>query len=425
VRTLLKNYILIFLATVSVSWISNGHDQVPGAKQEKPILLTNGTIHTVTGATISNGQLLFDKGKIVAVSSRIHTPDDCEVIDIGGKHIYPGLISSISTIGLVEISSVRATLDLGELETFNSNLRAEVAINPDSEVIPVTRANGILSSHVIPLNRPGGLIAGQSAVVNLDGWTTEDMTLAAPIGMKISWPTDPQLRGFEIETTGDADARAYQKAGEHGKKTQDVDLRLEALGPVLNKEIPVMVSAGSARQIRDAVHWAQRENLKMILLGGADAWRLPELLTQNDIAVILGNVNISPRRRWESYDTPFRAPVVLHRAGVRFAIAFDSGGPNESNGRNLPYEAGKAVAFGLPKEEALKAITIYPAEILGVADRLGSLEAGKDATLIVTTSDPLDIRANVEMAFIEGRLVDLSSRHTQLYQKYQQRYQKN
>ncbi|MDA0349251.1 MAG: amidohydrolase family protein, partial [Verrucomicrobia bacterium] len=193
----------------------------------------------------------------------------------------------------------------------------------------------------------------------------------------------------------------------------------EAFEPVVKKAIPVLVNANSVRQIRDAVNWAQQEDLDLVLVGGADAWRVAEFLGENHIPVIIGNVNGPIRRRSESYDTPFKNSATLHKAGVTFAIAYNGGPHNE---RNLPYEAGRAVAFGLPREEAIKAITIYPAEILGVADRLGSLEVGKDASLIVTNGDPLDIRSIVELAFIEGRSVELSSRHTQLYEKYQIRY---
>ncbi|MCZ6671858.1 MAG: amidohydrolase family protein [Verrucomicrobia bacterium] len=442
-RSTFIKHTLLSLAAVSIFWICNAHDQVPGTKQAKPILLTNGTIHTVTGATISNGQLLFENGRITAVSRRVDVPDNCEVIDVEGKHVYPGLISSVSSIGLVEINSVRATIDFGELGSFNPNIRAEVAVNPDSELIPVTRANGVLVAHVMPSTYRGGLIGGSTAVMKLDGWTTEDMTLSAPVAMSITWPRDPRTSQFHPEDTNpdnaqkaeenyatainkleDAfkDARAFWKAKNKGDKTLDVDLRWEALAPVLNKTAPAHVYADSARQIRDAVHWAKREAINLVIFGGTDAWRLTELLSENDVAVVVGGVNKLPRQRWESYDTQFRNTVKLHQAGVKFAIGYASRGANE---RNLPYEAGKAVAHGLPKEEALKAITIYPAEILGVANRLGSLEAGKDATLIVTTGDPLDIRSNVEMAFIEGRTVDLSSRHTQLYEKYQQRYQQN
>ena len=197
---------------------------------------------------------------------------------------------------------------------------------------------------------------------------------------------------------------------------------MEALGAVLRNEIPVHVQANTVRQIRDAVHWAKQEGFELVIFGASDAHLVSDLLQDSGVPVVVGRVNATTSRRWESYDSKATNTTKLHAAGVQFAIAYSSGPSNE---RNLPYEAGKAVAFGLPYEEALKAVTIYPAEILGVADRLGSLEAGKDATLFVSSGDPLDIRSNVELAFIQGRLVDLSSRHTQLFEKYQQKYQQD
>ena len=195
---------------------------------------------------------------------------------------------------------------------------------------------------------------------------------------------------------------------------------MEALGAVLRKDLPVHVRADSVRQIRDAVYWADKEGFELVILGGSDAWRVADILQEKGVAVIIGQVNATTTRRWESYDIKATNVHKLHDAGVRFAIAYS---PRMANERNLPYEAGKAAAFGLPKEEALKSVTIYPAEILGVGDRLGSLETGKDATLFVSNGDPLDIRSNVELAFIQGRPVDLASRHTQLFEKYQQKYQ--
>ena len=430
--------LMVFLS----SGISFAHDMVPGIKQHRPIALRGGTIHTVSGETIASGTLLFEEGKIVALGTKVAIPQDCQVIDIGGKHVYPGLISSNSTLGLVEINAVRASRDLAEPGPFNPNARADVAVNPDSELIPVTRANGVLVAHVAPLTGQGGLIAGSSAVMALDGWTREEMTLKAPCGIFIRWPNPPREPAFhpdsrvvynatkqeeryqgQVDKLKGAfeDARAFQEAQASGVKALDVDLRWEALIPVLKRERPLFVIATRIRQIRDAIHWATQENLKLILVGGADTWRAVDLLKKHEISVIVSQVNALPTRRWESYDTAFLNPLKLHEAGIEFAIAYGGSGPNE---RNLPYEAGKAVAHGLPRAEALRAVTLYPARILGVDDRLGSLEVGKDATLIVTTGDPLDIRTQVERAYIEGRSVDLSSRHTQLYEKYQKKYKR-
>ena len=439
--TLLKQLSIGIVFLTLKSWLF-GHDMVPGAQQTQPILLTNGIIHTITGATLENGQLLFENGTITTVRQNIDPPGNTEVIDLEGKHVYPGMISAYSSLGHIEINSVRATIDTGELGAFNPNLRAEVAINPDSEAIPVTRANGILSSHVAPRTSGGGLIAGKSALVNLDGWTYEEMTVAAPVGMQITWPRAPRNRDFEVDPTSTnnptraeenyagqiqnlvdvfEDARAFWKAKDTSSDL-DVDIRMEALGAVLKKEIPIHVQANTVRQIRDAVHWAKQEGFELVIFGASDAHLVADLLQDNGVPVVIGRVNATTSRRWESYDSKATHPTKLYAAGVRFAIAYAS---SPSNERNLPYEAGKAVAFGLPYEEALKAVTIYPAEILGVADRLGSLEAGKDATLFVSSGDPLDIRSNLELAFIQGRLVDLSSRHTQLFEKYQQKYQQD
>lgn len=423
--------------------ITFAHDMVPGTQQDRAIALRRGTIHTVSGEAIERGTLLFAEGKIVALGTKVSLPKDCQVIDIKGKHVYPGLISSNSTLGLVEINAVRASRDLAEPGPFNPNVRADAAVNPDSELIPVTRANGVLVAHVSPLTGEGGLIAGSSAVMALDGWTKEEMTISAPHGIVIRWPNPPREPAFHPDSRvvynatkqeeryreqvdklkrAFEDARAFQAAQASGVKTLDVDLRWEALIPVLRRERPLFVTAIRIRQIRDAIHWATEENLKLILVGGADTWRAVDLLKKHDVSVIVSEVNALPGRRWESYDTAFLNPLKLHEAGIEFAIAYGGGGPTSTNERNLPYEAGKAVAHGLPQAEALKAVTLYPARILGVDDRLGSLEVGKDATLIVTTGDPLDIRTQVERAYIEGRAVDLSSRHTQLYEKYQKKY---
>jgi len=216
------------------------------------------------------------------------------------------------------------------------------------------------------------------------------------------------------------EAKSYWIAKKTGVKMK-ADLRWEAMIPVLEGNVPVLVWADEIQQIEAAVAWAERENLKLILGGGNDSWRVTDLLKKKNIPVLVNGIHRTPSRRWEEYDLPFTLPLKLYQAGVRFCIA--SGGWT-SNERNLPYHSAMAAAYGLPKEEALKAITLYPAQIFGVEDRVGSLEVGKDATLIVTTGDPLEIMTQVEMEFIEGRKVDLSSRHTMLYEKYQEKYRR-
>ncbi len=437
-----QTQIISLLFLLLSSW-SNAHDIAPGSLQSHPILLRNGTIHTVSGNVLQGADLLFDKGEIKAIGRGIDPPEDAQVIDLKDRQVYPGLISSNSTLGLVEINAIRATRDFTESGVLNINARSATAINPDSELIPVTRANGVLISHVLP-QVGSGLFGGTSSIIALEGWTIEEMAIKTDAGVHIQWPRSPVEPAFrpsseplfnaekadekyfenirKLEKAFD-DARAYQKAKSNDSGLIEVDLRWESLTPVLEKEIPVFVTARKLREIKDAVKWAQSENIRLILITSGDAWRAAKTLKEANVSVIVSQVNALPSRRWESYDNVFRNAAELHKNGVSFAIAFGGGGPTSSNERNLPYEAAKAVAFGLPKEEALKAITLYPARILGIDDRVGSLEVGKQATLFVTDGDPLDIRTNVLRAFINGRAVDLSSRHTQLRDKYEKKYE--
>ncbi|MCH8922679.1 MAG: amidohydrolase family protein [Planctomycetes bacterium] len=410
--------------------------EVPGAKQTRPIALVGGTIHTLEGPDIASGTVLFDKGKIVAVGKQVKIPANALKVDVTGKHVYPGLIESYSNTGLIEIGAVRATRDSAETGSINPNVKAQVAVNPDSELIPVGRANGVLLSMSVPR---GGLISGQSALLQLDGWTWEDLTLRSPVGMHVRWPRmDPISAWWMKETKKDqlaerdealanlrkalGDARAYAKA-RAADPQRPIDSRWEAMLPVLAGKLPLIVEAEEIQQIQSAVAFAAKQKLKLIIYGGYDAPHCAALLKKHEVPVIVGGVHRLPRRRHEPYDTPFTVPARLHKAGVRFCIS-GSGRFGASTLRNLPYQAAMAAAHGLPEDEALKSITLYAAEILGAGDRVGSLAAGKDATLFVADGDILEIPTHVTAAYIQGRVVDLSNRHTRLYQKYQQRYRR-
>ncbi len=439
----MKRILIFAISTVLwPAWIV-AHDIVPGAPQANPIVLRNGIIHTVSGDTLQRSDLLFESGKIKAIGTDLSVTKDTQEIDLAGKHVYPGLISSNSTLGLVEINAVRATRDFTESGRLNINARSATAINPDSELIPVTRANGVLISHVLP-QVGSGLFGGTSSIIALEGWSIEEMALSTDAGVHIQWPRSPVEPAFRPshETPYNAEkadekyfenirkleeafenARSFQKAKSSDSDFVEVDLKWEALIPVLKKEIPIFVSVRKLREITDAIRWAQSEGIRMVIITGGDAWRAAELLKQSKVSVILSQVNALPQRRWESHDSVFRNAARLFETGVEFAIAFGGGGPTSSNERNLPFEAAKAVAYGLPKEEALKAITLYPARILGIDDKVGSLEIGKHATLFMTDGDPLDIRTTVSSAYIQGRAIDLSSRHTQLRDKYEKKYQ--
>ncbi|RMD90930.1 MAG: hypothetical protein D6813_08430 [Calditrichaeota bacterium] len=441
IHRFINNFTFLVVLFLCFSF-ARSSDQIPAAKQDHPIALVNGTVHTVSGAVIENGTVLFVDGKIQAVGTNVELPPATETIDVTGKHIYPAMIAANTALGLVEINAVRATRDFAEVGDIKPNVRAEVALNPDSELLPVTRANGVALAQSVPL---GGLISGTSALIMLDGWTWEEMTLKAPMGVHVRWPYMAPIRSPFVRRSVEeqlkerdkqlrkireafAEARAYMKAKEAEKQKgvpyHDTDLRWEAMIPVLKKEIPVFVHANEIRQIEAAIDWAGSEDINMVLVGGMDAWRVADELKAKNIPVILGGVHNLPMRRWEPYDTPFTVAKKLYEAGVKFCIG-STGSPFEApNTRNLPYHAATAAAYGLPKEEALKAVTLYPAEILGVADRVGSIDVGKDATLIVTDGDPLEIRTHVEMEFIQGRKIDLESKHTQLYTKYRTKYER-
>jgi imidazolonepropionase-like amidohydrolase len=365
----------------------------------------------------------------------VPVPPGADRIDAEGKHVYPGLFDAHTHVGLIEIDSIRATIDNRELGDINPSVSARLAVNPDSEVIPVTRSNGILLTLTAPT---GSLISGSSAVIQLDGWTWEDMTLAPNVAMHVTWPrmkpvtTWPESRSAtdqsrsrdrSLQALEDAveHAEAYRKSRDAPGSRQAFDSRWEAMIPVLDAQLPIIVEADEVQQIQAAVAWTQQHGLRMILYGGYDAIHCAELLKKYDIPVIVGGVYRLPRRRSDPYDTPFTLPERLRQADIRFCISSADGGANV---RNLPYHAAMASAFGLPPLEALKAITLYPAEILGVADRVGSLEAGKDATLIVTDGDPLDTTTHVEAAFVAGRPVDLSDRHKRLHRKYEEKYKR-
>lgn len=410
-----------------------------GAGATDPIAFVGATLHTVSGDDIPNGTLLIEGTTIRALGPEVEVPADAQVVDVAGKHIYPGLIHPSSTLGLTEISSVRATVDTTELGDFNPHIRAEVAFHPDSQLLPVTVSGGILVAHVVP---QGGLFSGTSAVMHLDGWTWEQMTVLAPAGMHIHFPRSSPRRGDDDEDDPGsqasqdrvlkqlrdtiADARAYQHARQAATAGQgppfDHDPRMETLLPLLEGRMTLFLHADDKRQIESALDWAKEEGFEhLVLVAGDDAALLAERLAKENVPVILEGVQRLPSRGWQPYDTPLTAAARLHQAGVRFAIA-DRTRFSAANSRNLPFHAAMAMAYGLPAEVALRSITLTAAEILGVGDRLGSLDAGKEATFIITDGSPLEILTHIESAWIAGQQVDPSrDRQKQLYERYRNR----
>ena len=411
-------------------------DQVPAAEQDHPILIKGATIHTVSHGILENAEIIFDRGKIIDVGYQLSAMYRVERVDASGKHIFPGLISAGSTLGLQEIGAVRATRDYAEVGSINPNVRANVSYNPDSELIPISRSNGVLLALSVPRS---GLVSGMSSLMMLDGWTWEDATLKHPVGLHIFWPSmhvskpqsddkkgekEKDMRLESIQKIDDLfhESHAYLKLKESGSSSFKHDLRLEGILPVITGDIPVFIHANEVRQIEAAVYWSDRQNLTMVLVGGKDSWRVTDLLKDQDIPVIYTQTHSTPMRRFESYDQAFITPSQLYEAGVKFCISNSESPFQTPHIRNLPYHAAKAASYGLPFEEALRSITLSTAEILGVADQVGSLEAGKDATFFIADGNILDVRTEVTAAFIQGRKIELNDRHKMLYTKYQEKY---
>jgi imidazolonepropionase-like amidohydrolase len=413
-------------------------DPIPAPPQARPIAIKGATIHPASAPEIPGGTIVFENGKITAIGANAGVPAGAEVIDATGKHIFPGFISANSVLGLTEIGAARATVDIAETGAINANARAASSINPDSELLPVARANGILTALAVP---EGGLISGQSVVMRMDGWTPEEMTVRSPAAMHLRWPNltinrDPRARKSPEDQQKEIDKNVKQlrdtfataRAYWHARKTPAADfksdLRWEAMMPVFDGKLPLFVHAGTFAQMEAALAWAKEMQLKIVLVGGNDAWRLARELKESDTPVILALTTALPRLRDDPYDTSFSNPLRLHEAGVRFCIATNGRESEAPHERNLPYEASMAAAFGLPRDEALRAVTLYPAQITGVADRLGSLEVGKAATLMITNGDALDFPTNLEAAYIDGRKIDLTNRQTRLRDKYLEKYRR-
>ncbi|MBL8176386.1 MAG: amidohydrolase family protein [Bryobacterales bacterium] len=402
------------------------------AGADDTFVLRGVTVHPVTGPDVENASLLVVDGKIAEIGdARLKTPKTTKTIDAKGLHVYPGMIDSNTEVGMSEISSVRETSDVSELGDFKPQLRAGIAVNPASEHIPVIRANGIVAAMAVP---DGGILAGQASLMRLDGWTWEEMAIRLDAAMHLRFPTvstasfgpsgfsrasfSEARRNYEARLKNLSEyferARRYQKAKAAAGAGFKPDLALEAMLPVLAKKVPVMISATRERAIKDAVAWGEKEGVRIVLAQVRRPGSALALLKEKNIPVILGPTQELPLEEDDPYDEAFTVPVEVHKAGVKFA--FGSFGNQFS--RNLPYQAATAVAFGLPHEEALKSVTLYPAQIWGVDDRMGSIEKGKSADIILTDGDPLEVKTNVKRMFIQGREVDLESKHTKLYKKY-------
>ena len=402
-------------------------------------------IFTVSGATIENGTVIIQNGKIAAVGANVSVPGGVERIDGKGLSVFPGMIDAATNMGLAEITlAVAGSVDLTEVGQMNANTKALKGIHPHSAHINVTRVNGTTTVLSGPT---GGLISGQTALINLNGSTADEMAVVPVHSLVINFPRiafggggfggfggPPPATDFnEAVRRRDAqveelkkifrDAENYLRARDAYAKDKSlpyvaVDQRLDAMAPYIRGERPIIFTSERERDIRAVAKFAADMKVKGIIVGGQEAWKAADDLKKNNIAVIYTNIYSLPVRQDDVYDYLYEAPSKMAAAGIKFCIA---SGDTGANARDLPYQAGMAGAFGLSKEDALKSVTTYPAEILGVADKMGSIDVGKMANIVVTDGDILDARTNIKYLFISGRMLPLTSRHTRLFDAFKDR----
>jgi imidazolonepropionase-like amidohydrolase len=431
-----KKYSSLFILSLALLCkVTSAQETIyPAGPQQGITAITHATVHVGNGTVYEDATVVFEKGKITAVGSKIAAPAGAVVTDATGKHVYPGLILSNSYLGLKEVGSgVRGSNDLVEIGENNASIRTLVSYNTDSKIINVLRANGILLAHITP---EGELIDGQSSVVQLDAWNYEDAEYRADIGQVIEMPsfivrqrgrgfmrpataTDPLKDAFKkIETikTFFTDARAYLQEKNHAAN----NLKFEAVRGLFSGKQKLFVRANEVKQILIAIDLAKTFGFKVVILGGSESFQIAPILAANNIPVILDNQHALPSTEDDDVDQPYKLPAQLTRAGVLVSLSDMS---ENTKQRNLAFNAGTAATYGLTKEEALSAITLNSAKVLGIDDITGSIETGKDANIIVSEGDILDMRGNqVVKAFIKGRDISLDNKQKQLYERYKQKY---
>lgn len=437
----MKNSVMknILTACIAVSLFAAAHAQetvYPAPAQNQTITLTNATIHVGNGQVIENGSVVFTNGKITEVGSSVTASG--KSIDCKGKHVYPGLIVSSSQLGLVEVPTVRATVDASELGEISASIRSIVAYNTDSKVTNTLRPNGILFANVFP---DGGIISGLSSVVQLDAWNWEDAAYKTDNGVHFNMPSllsrqrgrggfggfgggqqsteDPVKRGLDQIEKVKAffrEAKAWNSEATH----ESANLKYEAVKGLFTKQQKLFIHCNIVKEMLVAVDFVKEFGFDVVIVGGVDSYLIADILKQNNIAVILDQLHSLPTMADDDVDQPFKTPAMLQKAGVLFAINDDDG---NSRNRNLAFNAGTAVAYGLTKEEALTAITLNAAKILGIDDKTGSIEKGKDANIVISDGDILDMKGNlVSTAFIQGRQVSLDNKQKQLFERYKYKY---
>ena len=403
----------------------------PSPAQTKKIVISGGTLHIGNGQVIENGTLSIEKGKIKIETAAV--TGDVERIDATGKHVYPGVIAPNTNLGLVEVSSTKSTTDFDELGDMNPSIRSIIAYNTDSKVINTLRSNGVLLAQIVP---QGGLISGTSTVVQLDAWNWEDAAYVLDNGVHMTFPalinrpmqmrrrggdSDPVKLGLERIEQGRVffrEAKAYLQEKTHAA----VNLKFEATRGLFDRTKTLYIHCDLVKEMLVAIDFAKEFNFKLVIAGGADSYMIADILAANNVGVILHEPHALPASDDDAVDQPYKTGAQLQKAGVLFTICQDSS-DGYTQIRNLPFMAGTMSTYGLTKEEALSAITLNPAKILGIADRTGSLENGKDANIVISTGDLLDMKSSVVThAFIQGRAINLDNKHSQLFNRYKYKY---
>lgn len=407
----------------------------PAAVQSEAILILNATAHLGNGKVIKEACIGFENGKLTLVGDATLIKYDAlrykKVIDARGKHVYPGFIAPNTPLGLVEVQSVRATVDVVEIGDFNPSVRSVVAYNTDSHILPTIRSNGVLLAQVVP---EGGRVSGSSSVMELDGWNWEDAAYSMDGGIHLRFPTvytfgfDP-INGFSQKKNDNflkdiTDAETFfREAKAYTEKTAPMpkNLKFEAMRGLFTGKRTLFVHANAAKEITEGVAFGKKFGCKTVIVGGRDAWLLTDLLLSNNVSIVLEETQALPSRTDDAIDQPYKTPAMLQKAGVSFCMSV----AGYWQQRNLPLMAGQAVGFGLDKEAALAAITSSTAKILGIDKTVGTLETGKDATLIISEGDVLDMRTSiVTQAFIRGKELDLDTKQKQLFRRYKTKYER-
>jgi imidazolonepropionase-like amidohydrolase len=418
--------------------LSLAQQPLPAKKQTKSILLMNGTAHLGNGTVIQNSVIGFKDGKITLVADaqtvRIDKAAWDTTINCSGKQIYPGFIAPNTTLGLTDIEAVRATNDFRDIGGFNPHVRSQIAFNTDSKINPTVRTNGVLLAQVTPR---GGRISGTSSVMALEGWNWQDATVKADDGVHLNWPSyysrnwneDDGFSAYSQNKEYESQRQAMEKffaesrAYAENTATAEKNLRLEAMRGIFNGTQILYIHADLLKEITEAITFAKKFNIPhMVIVGGSDSWKCTEVLKQNNIPVMLTRVHSLPLRNDDDVDQPYKTAAQLQDAGILFCIQ-NEGDMEASNARNLPFQAGTCVAYGLNKEQAVAALSGNTAKIIGIDKITGTLETGKDATLFVSEGDALDMKTNnVTWAFIQGKRLDLRNEQQELYKRYEGKY---